>query len=252
MGNKKREKGRARKAKSRELAATQHVSLNAGALAQHAMVGSQEWRIWAIVGLTQGCNHGCPVLPDPNHAVSYLIDDVWAHAAVQQRYIYTFDNYRQVWDISANRKLALDIMVAAGTNIILSIDNRAKVAAEYLAVTIAVLDQYNGNGKDDFHLAMWKTNLVAEDLRCGGQREIIRFFLKRISCTCLKAKYSLVKKSQPTRISKCSTCKQVKVRSSMMLCERYKVIQYCCEECQAADWPTHKVLCRSIHKQVMK
>jgi hypothetical protein len=128
----KREKGKARKAKSRELAATQQVSLNARAVAQHTMVGSQEWRIWAIVGLTQGCNHGYPVLPDPNHAVSYLINDIWAHAAVQQPYKYTFDNFHLVWDISANRKLALDILLAAGTNIILSIDNRARVAAKIL------------------------------------------------------------------------------------------------------------------------
>jgi hypothetical protein len=228
-----------------QLAATQQVSpLNANASAQHAMVDSQKWRIWAMVGLTQGCNHGCPLLPDPDHVVSLFMDTMWDRSGIQEsvdRFILnTINNHRQVWDNATLRKLALDILLAIGTNIILSTDNRNKSYDN------------NGNGKDDFHLAMWKTNLVAEDLICGGEREIIRFFLKRISCTCLKAKYSLVKKSQPTRTSGCFTCKQVKVRGSMMICGCCRAKQYCCEECQAADWPTHKVLCRSIHKQLMK
>jgi hypothetical protein len=248
----KREKGKARKAKAAaaQLAAKQQVSLNVGASAQHAMVGSQEWRIWAMVGLTQGCNHGCPVLPAPDHVVSLFMDAMWPRSGVQQspdRFLSnTFYNHGQVWDNATLRKLALDIMVAMGTNFIIpdTDDNRNKVA--YLALTIATMEQYNGNGEDGFALAIWQGSFMAEDLLCGGEREIIRFFLKRISCTCLKAKYSLVKKSQPTRICECSICKQVKVRSSMMLCGRCKVRQYCCEECQAADWPNHKTTCRHI------
>jgi hypothetical protein len=247
----KREKGRARKAKAAaaELAATQQVSpVNARASAQHAMVGSQEWRIWAMVGMTQGCNHGCPVLPAPDHAVSLFMDAMWPRSGVQQSadhfILNTFYNHRQVWDNATLRKLALNIVVSIGTNIILGIDNRIKLA--YLAVTIATMEQYNGNGEDGFALAIWQGSFMAEDLLGGGEREIIRFFLKRISCTCLNAKYSLIKKSIPTRICGCSICKQVKVRSSMMLCGRCKIRQYCCEECQAADWPNHKTTCRQI------
>jgi hypothetical protein len=142
----------------------------------------------------------------------------------------------------------MDILVAMGTNYILFLDtdeNGIKLAGR-LAMTIFMLEEYNGNGKEYFDLAMCKANLLAGDVNSGGEREIIRFYLKRISCTCLKAKYSLAKKSQPTRTSECNICKQVKVRSSMMLCERCRVRQYCCEECQAADWPIHKTICRHI------
>jgi hypothetical protein len=256
----KREKGKARKAKAAaaaQLAATQEVPCNARALARQSMVDSQEWRIWAMVGLTHGCNHGCPVLPAPDHVVSLFMDAMWDRSGVQEsvvRFISNiFDNYRQVWDNATLRKLALNILLAIGTNTILGTDDLdLQDAMNYLAVTTAVMEQYNGNGKDGFHLAMCKTNLVAGDTRWGGERENIRFYLKRISCTCLKAKYSMIKKLQPTRTSGCDICKQIKVRSSMMLCGRCKVVQYCSKECQAADWPIHKCHCRIIHEQIMK
>ena len=62
----------------------------------------------------------------------------------------------------------------------------------HLAITISVLKQYDGSGEDDLNIALCQANLVIGDLVWGAEREIIRFFLKRISCTCLKAKYSLI------------------------------------------------------------
>ena len=260
---KKREKGKARKAKAAaaQLAATQEAPLNVGASAQQTMVGSeaQAWRFWVMVGQTYNlCTHGCPVLPALDHAVSRFMDDLWDHSTNPWKsYIIlmkdTFDNHRQVCDNATLRKLASDIMVAIGTNFVIldTIDHGNKLPC-LLAMTISVLEQYNGNGQDGFKLATCQAYLLVDDLRCGGEREIVRFFLKRISCTCLKAKYSLIKKSQPTRMSGCHTCKQVKVRSSMMLCGRCKATQYCCKECQAADWPKHKYLCTIIHEQMKK
>jgi hypothetical protein len=249
---KKREKGKARKAKAAaaQLAATQEAPLNAGASVRQAMLDPKRWRGWTMVGLTQGCAHGCPALPAPDHAVSLFMDDLWAHAYAQKlpdRLIDTFDNHRQVWDNAILRKLALDILVAIGTDFIMSTDNLNDETIR-LAYIINVLEQYIGNGKDGINLA----NVVVDDIIGGGEREVIRFYLKRISCTCLKAKYSLVKKFHPTRMSGCSICKQVKVRSSMMLCGRCKAVQYCCRECQAANWPSHKGICRSIHEQMKK
>ena len=256
---KKREKGKARKARAAaaQLAAKQEAPLNAGASTQQTMVGSQKWRLWATVGLTQGCTHGCPLLPAPDHVVSLFMDAMWLRSYSQESYFIfmldNFDNHRQVWDNATLRKMALDIMLSIGTNdIILDTDDHGIKHAEVLAIKMSVVEHYNGNGNGGFKLAISKASLVADDLRCGGEREVIRFYLKRISCTCLKAKYSLLKKSQPTRSSGCSICKQVKVRSSMMLCGRCRAKQYCCKECQAADWPNHKGLCRVIHEQMKK
>ena len=252
----KREKGKARKAKA---AATQQAPFNAGESVRQAMVGSesQVWRKWAMVGLTRGCTHGCPALPAPDHAVSLFMDALWANSNDKTSYDLfmsnTVVNHRQVWgDDATLRKLALDIMVVIGTNFILDTDDHGIKHAEVLAIKMSGVEHYNGNGNGGFKLAISKASLVADDLRCGGEREVIRFYLKRISCTCLKAKYSLIKKSQPTRMSGCSICKQVTVRSSMMLCGRCKAAQYCCRECQAANWPSHKGICTIIHEQMKK
>ena len=122
--------------------------------------------------------------------------------------------------------------------------------AIYHACAISLFEQYNGNSIKDFSLALLKSLRVTLDLREGGEREVVRFFSKRVSCSCLKAKYSLVKKSQPIRMGECSKCKRSKQRSSLMLCGYCKVTQYCCKECQAADWPNHKGLCMHTQKLV--
>ena len=118
----KREKGKARKAKA---AATQQAPFNAGESVRQAMVGSeaQVWRKWAMVGLTRGCTHGCPALPATDHAVSHFMDALWANSNAKKwpdSYLLDlFDNHRQVWDSATLRKLASDILVAIGTNFVM-------------------------------------------------------------------------------------------------------------------------------------
>jgi hypothetical protein len=119
----------------------------------------------------------------------------------------------------------------------------------YLAQAISVLE-HNGNGEEGFSLGMSIISIRAvDDLRCEGEREIIQFFLKRIFCCCLKATYAQIKESHPIRIGQCFTCKQSQKLSSLMLCGRCKSTQYCCRECQADDWPEHKVWCYEFAHQ---
>ena len=181
----KREKGKARKAKA---AATQQAPFNAGESVRQAMVGSeaQVWRKWAMVGLTRGCTHGCPALPAPDHAVSLFMDALWANSNDKTSYDLfmsnTVVNHRQVWgDDATLRKLALDIMVVIGTNFILDTDDHGIKLADLLATTISAMEHYNGHGK--INLAICQAYIVVDDLRCGGEREVVRFYLKRISCT---------------------------------------------------------------------
>ena len=156
----------------------------------------------------------------------------------------SIDNNRQVWDNATLRKMALDIMLAIGTNFFI-LDEVKRKNVLYFAQAISILEQYTGDGKYGFNLATRKASRV-HDLSGGREREIVRFYLKRVSCSCLKAMYSQIKKSQPCRVGKCSTCNQLKELSLLMHCGRCKVVQYCCRECQAADWPKHKALCDSF------
>jgi hypothetical protein len=223
------------------------------------MKSSQAWRGWAM-GLKQDidnrCNHGCNnALPPSGHVVSLFIDALWSDSCVQKSPVtflaVTFSHHQQVWNNATFRKMAFDIMVAIGVNITLDEDNLGMNyfhLAAYLGQAIFALEQYDGNGD----IAIFKAVRVLCDFRGGGPREFIRFFLKRISCSCLKAKYSMIKKSLPIRMSECFTCKQSKELRSLMLCERCKSIQYCCKECQVADWSIHKGLCKVIHAYEMK
>ena len=96
----KREKGKARKAKA----------------------ASQAWRSWAMVKPNR-CNHGCPVLPAPDHAVSLLMDALWAGSFQDKSavdvLVGVIYNDQRVWDNATLRKMALDIMVAIGVNCIM-------------------------------------------------------------------------------------------------------------------------------------
>jgi hypothetical protein len=200
------------------------------------------WMYWS--SSSRSCRftiHGCSVVGFMRPKISNDISG---------RYIFTASTSLEQCHI---RKMAFDIMVAIGVNITLDEDNLGEnyfVLAAYLGQAIIALEQYDGNG--DYNIAIFKAVRVLSDFRGGGQRERIRFFLKRIPCTCLKAKYSMIKKSQPTRMSECYTCQQSKELRSLMLCERCKSIQYCCKECQAADWSIHKDVCKEIHAYEMK
>lgn len=143
-------------------------------------------------------------------------------------------------------------MLAIGTNFIILVKSEHEydltgideISISYLGNAISTLEQYDGNGS--YKVAMFKAIRAANDVVRGGEREFIRFFLKRACCTCLKATYSVIKKSHPIRMGVCFTCDQSKELRSLMLCGHCKVSQYCCRECQAADWPNHKVLCSKI------
>ena len=199
-----------------------------------------------MAGLTQDdnrCYHRCPVLPAPDHAVSLLMDALWANLFVEDKsavdvLVDVIYNDQRVWDNATLRKMALDIMLAIGVNCIMY----RFAYPLYIAHAISILE-HNGDGQNGFTLALCKEVRVEHDLRCGGEREIIRFFLKRISCSCLKATYSQIKKSHPIRMGGCFTCEQSKKLSLQMLCGRCNIVQYCCKECQAAHWPKHKSLC---------
>jgi hypothetical protein len=244
----KREKGKARKAKAAAVQATQQASpFNAGSLAQQSIVDSQEWRLWAMVKPNR-CNHGCPVLPAPDHAVSLFMDALWADSFVEDKsavdlLVDVIYNHQRVWDNATLRKMALDIMLVIGVNFII-FDNKVKHPL-YIAHAISVFE-HNGDGQEGFIVGVYKAIRVEHDLRCGGEREIIRFFLKRISCSCLKATYSQIKESHPIRMGGCFTCKQSKKLSLLKLCGQCNIVQYCCKECQAAHWPKHKGLCNGF------
>ena len=109
-----------------------------------------------------------------------------------------------------------------------------------LVSTILLLEHYGVKG--DLGLAMVSSMQPAKDVTQGEQRDMLRFYSKRISCSCLKDKYTDAKESQQ-KVGNCDRCNKILERTSLMLCSRCKSIQYCSVECQHADWPGHKKMC---------
>ena len=73
-------------------------------------------------------------------------------------------------------------------------------------------------------------------------RDLLKLYSKRITCSCLKKMYSNARKALP-KVGSCGSCDKVMERSSLMVCSKCRVHQYCCKECQVAIWPKHKIIC---------
>jgi len=83
-----------------------------------------------------------------------------------------------------------------------------------IAFQILFLESYDVEQGDDLYAAMYRSGmlLTVSDLKNGGEREVIRFFTKRISCSCLKVRYKQIKVLHPKSKSRCDNCEQVKDR----------------------------------------
>jgi hypothetical protein len=184
------------------------------------------------------CDHGRPVrfIPESGHAVSMLIETVTYNCFDDLGY------HQEVFDNDMYRKWAIDILVRIGIKACADDHEDGTKAAKSYALYIMHLESYNGEG-DDILAAMFRSGmlLTLSDLQHGGEKDIIRFFMKRTTCSCLKERYKQIKISHPTSKSRCDNCHQVKDRRSIMLCGRCKTRQYCSIECQSVDWPKHKI-----------
>jgi hypothetical protein len=188
------------------------------------------------------CNHRCPTIPDPSHPVAKFMNSLKGHEkagpliGVMKN---SFKHHREVWEVAALRKMAIGVLVTMGTNIILSGDHDFGIDFTHF---FTLLEEYDSSG--DLDAAEFASTPTIRDVRLGGgERELIRFYSKRIICSCLKEKYSQAKQSQPKIMGRCTKCDGERERKSLMPSVRGKIAQYCCIECQVADWPKHKVVC---------
>lgn len=197
------------------------------------------------------CNHGCPPVPHPGHPVSNFFDALMCY---EEEILTTrrlmcdvmkeeFIRHRAIFDDATHRQLVISIMMTMGVNLLLNDDNKGLVIA--YASYIFHLEIYGSVG--DFNAALWRSIRLERDIREGGfERDVIRFFEKRITCSCLTAKYSHAKLLRPQIMGKCDKCEKKRERRTLMLCERCMTVQYCCKECQADDWPKHKDYCQTF------
>jgi len=192
-----------------------------------------------------GCRHGC-TLP-PGHVCNAFVQacyDEWDKAAAGTNMVVAIQD-------SINLALktrpikesdfyqAKSCFVEDGVNIILrgGFNTGTRKAFCMIAAAVQFFEGIHGRNTA-------KEMLKVNDILFGCKRTAIRFFSKRIPCSCLDDLYSEAKETL-TKMGGCRNCGQVKEHSALMECSRCKSVQYCSKECQLTHWPSHKEVCDS-------
>ncbi|CAB9507202.1 expressed unknown protein [Seminavis robusta] len=78
---------------------------------------------------------------------------------------------------------------------------------------------------------------------CGSVLDSITYLDKKIPCDCLsRFKQTLIEDGSETRC--CEVC--LKTVAKTLWCSKCLMREYCSKECQVADWPRHKRVCRLL------
>ena len=159
---------------------------------------------------------------------------IYAHKA-------TFEEFTEVWSDSANMEIASTLFLGLGTVNIVNgnCDNACKYATfvRYFEQHIAV------ELKQSQAFTKWTKIYEA---RKADMHTLVKFFWKRIPCSCLDEKYEEVKgipKMGFCYNSQCAFPNLRVERSKTKYCSRCRTATYCSRECQEADWKRHKPHC---------
>ena len=248
--NRKKNKGKERKAKKVE---AERVRLR--------------WMWWGlatgekeICGKNIVCNHGCDILSNElsDHPVSRFMDEYIIHwnqggMATVEMIAPTIKTHPQIWNDKSLRENTVSILTRMGANLFLSMskhrpplspneERRIINGVLHLARTIGVLKHYDCNFNDhrvpdlDSKMRDLQSNISS------NMRDCLKFFSKRVSCTCLKRMHQEARRTQP-KMGRCMNCEEEMKRVALSVCSRCMITQYCSRECQVAHWPDHKESC---------
>jgi hypothetical protein len=77
----------------------------------------------------------------------------------------------------------------------------------------------------------------------ADDHSLVKFFRRRIPCSCLDEKYEEVKASTKMGVCYNPKCRGMVERSKTMYCSRCRCTTYCSRGCQRVDWSAHKEFC---------
>ena len=144
--------------------------------------------------------------------------------------------------------MAINILVRIGTHFIdllnlETIESLEDIKDLGAVISIAILVLENYDGTDNVNGRVVASKL--RDIHWSGsslERDMLKFFRKRITCSCLKDMHLEARKTLP-KTGVCYHCNQEKERSLLMVCSRCRIAQYCSRRCQVAGWPAHQRYC---------
>ena len=212
------------------------------------------WLGWAK-GFSYGiptisCKHGCDDVLIPNKhldhpLISSFMDDFtnrWLRevTTVKDMIKSLFQTHQQLLNDDIYKQIAIIILTRMGTNLLL-VKPQDTIRASILARSIIALEHYdNGDSLERaIHSRQVQTKLRDLDMSVSSnRRDVLKFYSKRVSCSCLKAMHQEAKRTQP-KMGRCECCMSEKKRVDLSVCSLCMVTHYCSRECQVDDWSEH-------------
>ena len=185
MPSRKRNKGKERKAKKEAIAAKNDDRLDntwrGWALGEDVLSSDEKKRIH--------CEHGCDVTAptDRDHPVCCFMNSFMGNKSDWAEILYLLP---QIWDDDNYRNMAIHILTRIGINNLLLIkDHPPTVQRNNIACTIMILENYNEAMKVSEVFLTLRVASKVRDLQGSNNRDLYKFFSKRVSCSCLKEAY---------------------------------------------------------------
>jgi len=199
------------------------------------------------------CKHGYAHLPDDHICVQFVNTYIREYNFSIERNAGKFvESYKEALDntIDANDFLwrgirdstriewVISFFISEGTKWLLEGNmEAARVAA---ANARYFMELFSGNGMN------WVKICQFHHSQCDSHT-VVKFFRRRIPCSCLDGIYEEVKHIPKLGICYNHECKlhwELSLeRSSFLDCTRCRRTCYCSRECQKADWPNHQDNC---------
>ncbi len=158
----------------------------------------------------------------------------------------TKEEYSEVWNDASKMKQVISYFLYNGTMNILDEEddsfNSAIIFARFHEQWLKV----------EVH----KTQACIDWLKVVGsvgfgcdKHSRVKYFWRRIRCSCLDEKYEEVKSITKMGVCfnhDCAHPNRTVERSKLRCCSRCRSVAYCSRECQAADWSVHKEFCDAV------
>ena len=232
--SRKRNKGKERKAKKADKVELERAKAN------------EFWQ--RCLSAPVGCLHGCDNMAIQNdHPVSKFMDEFFIHWIRKQKGIAEIlRDMLRVWTDSNHRELATQTFVLVGTNMLLA--EEINSGALSMAKTIVLLEHFDSREVDGSLASSFYSRTAASKRRdldrgsIGTERDLLKFYRKRLSCKCLKRMHLDARKVIP-KTGRCANCRIEKERVDLSVCSKCMVNQYCSKECQVAELSAHKTDC---------
>jgi hypothetical protein len=156
----------------------------------------------------------------------------------------TWDEFADVWKDSAKMEIAMSHFLSLGARAVLE---GYKDHARTFAISARYIEQRTAVVLKQTQATMNWPKIEELTIR-GDDHTLVKFFRRRIPCSCLDEIYEKVKHITKMGICynpKCSIPGKELKRSKTMYCSRCLGASYCSRECQEADWKTHKSKCEA-------